>query len=223
MIVDHKKLGPEPAAPHSEVMRCWTTLVGLGLMGLSVAGCMTRERPRVAAPEILSRAAWQATPPVAAMPLHRIVRLTLHHTAVPQNPHRTLTQKLQALQKFSQQPGTLGNGKPKPAWPDVPYHFYIDCQGNIGTGRELRFVGDTNTSYDPTGHALVVLEGNFEIESPPPAQLTALRQLLAWLAAEHRLTADRLGGHRDYAETLCPGKNLEALLPELRAALPPPR
>src|SRR5262245_16557745 len=110
-------------------------------------------------PAILVRAAWQAQPPVLEMKTHQPTRITIHHTAVKQNPQRTLAQKLQALQKFSQNPGTLGNGAAKPVWPDVPYHYYIDCHGQIGEGREVQFVGDTNTKYDPTGHALVVLEG----------------------------------------------------------------
>ncbi len=150
------------------------------------------------------------------MKTHEIVRITIHHTAVKQNPERTLAQKLTSLQKFSQNPGTLGSGKSKPAWPDVPYHYYIDCHGNIGEGRELQYVGDTNTEYDPTGHALIVLEGNFEEEEPTAAQLAAVRQMIAWLAARFEVPAERIGGHKDFAGTLCPGKNLHALIPELR-------
>jgi hypothetical protein len=177
------------------------------------------ETPRQADPPvILARAAWQAQPPVLEMKTHQPTRITIHHTAVKQNPQRTLAQKLQALQKFSQNPGTLGNGKAKPAWPDVPYHYYIDCQGQVAEGREVKFVGDTNTSYDPTGHALVVVEGNFEEEQPTEAQLVALRRMIAWLSARYQVPPDRVGGHKDFAETLCPGKNLQALLPELRAA-----
>ena len=65
--------------------------------------------------KILTRAGWGAKPPVGEMKRHTPTRITIHHTAAKQNPQRTLTQKLQALQKFSQNPGTLGNGKAKPA------------------------------------------------------------------------------------------------------------
>lgn len=166
----------------------------------------------------MSRATWQAQPPVLEMKSHQPRHITIHHTAVKQNPQRTLAQKLTALQKFSQNPGTLGSGKAKPAWPDVPYHYYIDCHGNVGEGREVKFVGDTNTEYDPTGHALVVLEGNFEEEQPTALQLVALRKMIAWLSARYQVPPDRVGGHKDYAGTLCPGRNLQALLPELRTA-----
>lgn len=174
--------------------------------------------PTTKAPAILSRAEWQAQPPVAEMKVHQIEHITIHHTAVKQNPQRTLAQKLTSLQKFSQNPGTLGSGKAKPAWPDVPYHYYIDCHGNIGEGRELKYVGDTNTEYDPTGHALIVLDGNFEEEEPTAAQLTALRAMISWLAAQYQVPAERVGGHKDFAGTLCPGKKLHALIPELRNA-----
>lgn len=164
---------------------------------------------------ILSRAEWGAQPPVAEMKRHTPTRITIHHTATPQKPERTLKDKLQALQKFSQNPGALGNGKAKPAWPDVPYHYYIAANGEVGEGREVQFVGDTNTEYDPTGHALVVLEGNFEEEQPTSAQLASLRKMIAWLAARYHATPDRIGGHKDFANTLCPGKNLHQIIPEL--------
>jgi len=170
--------------------------------------------------KFLSRAGWNAQPPVAEMKSHQPGHITIHHTAVKQNPQRSLADKLTALQKFSQNPGTLGNGKTKPTWPDVPYHYYIDCHGQVGEAREVKFVGDTNTKYDPTGHALVVLEGNFEEEQPTAAQLIALRRMIAWLAARYQVPPERVGGHKDFAETLCPGKNLQALLPELRTAVP---
>ncbi len=189
---------------------------GLIIILALVSSCATA--PATKSPTILSRAEWQARPPVTEMKTHRIEHITIHHTAVKQNPQRTLAQKLMSLQKFSQNPGTLGSGKAKPAWPDVPYHYYIDCHGGVGAGRDLIFVGDTNTEYDPTGHALIVLEGNFEEEEPTAAQLTALRGMISWLAVQHQVSPDRVGGHKDFAGTLCPGKRLHALIPELRNA-----
>jgi N-acetyl-anhydromuramyl-L-alanine amidase AmpD len=77
-------------------------------------------------------------------------------------------------------------------------------------------VGDTNTDYDPAGHALVVFEGNFEKEQPTPAQMESLRALAAWLSAEYDLPASEIKGHSDYASTACPGANLKKALPKLR-------
>jgi len=168
---------------------------------------------------ILSRADWGAKPPVAEMKRHKPGRITIHHTATLQKPERPLKDKMQALQKFSQNEGTLGNGKPKPAWPDVPYHFYIDCSGAVAEGRDVNAVGDTNTGYDPTGHVLVVLEGNFEEEQVTDAQWATLRKMVFWLAGRYQVAPANVQGHLDYAQTLCPGKDLQRRLAELRLML----
>lgn len=170
----------------------------------------------LAAPPLLTRADWQAKPPVAEMKRHTPTRITIHHTATKQKPDRKLADKLRALQEFSQKEGKLGSGKAKPAWPDVPYHYYVDCSGAIGEGRVVECVGDTNTEYDPTGHALVVLEGNFEEEEMTPAQLESLRQITVWLAKQWKVPPEEIKGHKDFARTACPGRRLHAWLPELR-------
>lgn len=88
------------------------------------------------------------------MKWHEPFRITIHHTATLRKPDRPLEEKMQALRRFSQNPGTLGNGLPKPAWPDAAYHLYIDCHGAVAEGRHVNAVGDTNTKYGPTGHVL---------------------------------------------------------------------
>jgi N-acetyl-anhydromuramyl-L-alanine amidase AmpD len=170
-------------------------------------------------PAIVSREEWGAKGPVSEMKPHQIKRITIHHTATKQNSARSLEQKMQALQQFSQKEGKLGSGKIKPPWPDVPYHYYIDMHGRIAEGRQLEFTGDTNTEYDPTGHALVVLEGNFEESQPTDEQLASMRQVVEWLAARFRVAPSGVQAHNDFAQTLCPGKNLKAHLPALRAGL----
>ena len=174
---------------------------------------------RPAGVEYLSRAEWGARAPVAPMEGHRPSRITIHHTATPQAPARTLTQKLRGLQGFSQAPGALASGGTKPAWPDVPYHYYVAVDGTVGEGRDAGYVGDSNTAYDPRGHLLIVVEGNFETEQPTPAQWAALVRLAAQVAGRWDIDPATIDGHRDFAQTLCPGKNLEARLPRLRAAV----
>ncbi|MDB6057630.1 MAG: N-acetylmuramoyl-L-alanine amidase [Verrucomicrobiales bacterium] len=168
------------------------------------------------APKILTRKEWKAADAVGKMKEHTATFITIHHTATKQKPNVSLAQKLQSLQKFSQHEGELAGGKKKPAWPDVPYHFYVACNGDIGEGRDIDSVGDTNTEYDPTGHILVTLEGNFEEEQPTPEQFKATRQLVAWLANKYHVPAEKIRSHKDYAKTRCPGKNLYVRLGELR-------
>ena len=94
-------------------------------------------------------------------------------------------------------------------WADIPYHYVVAPDGRIYAARPLAVAGDTNTEYDPTGHALVMLLGNFEEVEPTPQELQATVDLMAWLARSHGLRADSIASHNDYsAQTLCPGRNL---------------
>jgi hypothetical protein len=164
----------------------------------------------------VSRAEWGARDPVLPMREHRIERITIHHTATRQDRARSLADKLCGLQAFSQRDDSLGDGRKKPAWADVPYHYYIAVDGTVGEARSLRYVGDSNTPYDPTGHLLIVVEGNFEDEQLTEPQRRALESLVTSFARRFEVPAERLGAHKDYASTRCPGKNLYAEIPRLR-------
>lgn len=167
-------------------------------------------------PAIISRAEWGANKPVGEGKKHKIEFITIHHTGTNQRADILTSTKMRNLQAFSQREDKLASGKTKPAWFDIPYHFYIAVDGRIAEGRELKYVGDTNTEYDPAGHALVVLEGNFNKDQPNAAQVESLKQMVAWLARKHKVPGANIKGHSDYAKTVCPGENLKKLLPELR-------
>jgi len=168
---------------------------------------------------VVSRSEWGAKPPVLPMKQHVPNRITVHHTATKQAADKSLADKLKALQNFSQSRSQLGNGRMKELWADIPYHFYITAKGEIGEGRELQYTGDSNTPYDPTGHALIVLEGNFEVESVTEAQLQSLKKLISSLSKKYQISSDKISGHKDNADTLCPGKNLYELIPSLKEDL----
>lgn len=172
-------------------------------------------------PEItyLSRADWGANDPVLEMQAHEPSRITIHHTAVRQNPDQTLTQKMRGLQEFSQTRSELADGRIKEPWADIPYHFYVDLHGVVAEGRSLRYSGDSNTPYDPSGHILIVLEGNFEEEEVTAEQRQTLDRLVQHFGARYDVPAERLASHKDFADTLCPGENLYDELPRLRALL----
>ena len=166
-------------------------------------------------PNILSRPGWGASNSIKEMKEHTPHHITIHHTGSPQKD-TSIEKKMQNLQNFSQKPGRLASGRHKPAWPDVPYHYFIAIDGRIAEGRDIKYVGDTNTDYDPTGHILVVLEGNFEIDAPSLKQLDSLYELAYWLADYWKIRASEIKGHNDYASTACPGKSLKSLLPAVR-------
>ena len=190
-------------------------------LALLTGACAARGTPAALVVDvpIVSRSEWGARDPVLPMREHRIERITIHHTATKQNPSRSLADKLRGLQAFSQRDDSLGDGRRKPAWADVPYHYYIAVDGSVGEARSWRYVGDSNTPYDPTGHLLIVVEGNFEDEQLTDAQRRALESLVPAFARRFGVPSARLGAHKDYASTRCPGQNLYAELPRLRVLI----
>ena len=168
------------------------------LAALALAACAGGRRP--GAPErivpggvrYVSRAAWGARDPVLPMRPHTPTRVTIHHTGVAQAPNRTAVEKVVALQTFSQRDDSLASGRRKPAWADIPYHLYVAVDGTVLEARDWRYVGDSNTPYDPSGHLLVVVEGNFERDTLSTAQRGEVAALVDALARRFRVRGDRL-------------------------------
>ncbi len=123
---------------------------------------------------------------------------------------------MKALQQFSQKESPLADGRMKPSWADIPYHLYVDVHGEVAEGREVNYAGDSNTAYDPAGHLLVVVEGNFEEEEITPKQMKTLELLVPALAKQYRIPADSIATHKDFAQTACPGKKLYEQIPHLQ-------
>jgi N-acetylmuramoyl-L-alanine amidase len=165
----------------------------------------------------LNRATWGASAPLLGGVAHNPNRIVLHHTATPINTGRTLLSKLRGLQRFSQSDAPLADGRNKPAWIDLPYHYYIGWDGTVGEARDPYLKADTNTAYDPTGCLQVCLEGNFEIEWPTVMQIVTLEALIPRLAVRFGITAP-LVTHKELTLTQCPGRNFDVALTRLRRA-----
>lgn len=138
---------------------------------------------------------------------HEIRMITLHHSgsAEPLRAEDDPVEKLRGLQAW---------GRADKNWWDVPYHFLIDLEGTIYQGRDYRYMGETNTSYDPRGHLLISVLGNYNRQEPTPSQVEAITELMAWAAVEFDVPVDRIHGHGDLAETSCPGTHLRSYLDE---------
>lgn len=149
--------------------------------------------------KIISAKEWGATAPSFTLPEHKIERITIHHGGVVFKKDQDPVAYLKHLQEWSRK---------EKGWMDIPYHFLIAPDGRIFEGRNIKYPGDTNTTYDPRGHALICVLGNFEEQQPTEKQLKALAWLSAKLSLQYHVPLDRIKGHKDYAETLCPGKNL---------------
>lgn len=149
---------------------------------------------------IVPVAAWGGTSADASLARpHTIAAITLHHQGETFAPGTDTQQYLRRLQAWSRE---------TKKWLDIPYHYVIDLDGRIYAARDIRYAGDTNTQYDPKGHALIEVVGNFEEVEPNQQQLDAVVDLMALLVRRHGVSIDTIAGHKDHAETLCPGKNL---------------
>jgi hypothetical protein len=191
-------------------------VAGLVLAALAAVAAPRAQAQLAEAPPIVPRSAWGAKPPNTEMMRKQTPReIVIHHTSVSQQPKISLERKLRGLQSFSQKPGTV-NGRPKVAWGDMPYHFYIDAAGRIGEGRDVGYAGDSNTKYNTANRIQIVVEGHFDKEEPSTAQLAALDRLVVWLARKYRVRAPGITGHDDHASTNCPGTHLKSYLPMLR-------
>lgn len=150
--------------------------------------------------QILCRDAWGAAAARPGGRTHTLNRMTIHHTEVPLGDNANAPARLRQHQRYHQD--THG-------WIDIAYHFSVDRNGNIYQLRNPGVVGDTATSYDPTGHFLVVCEGDFDREQVTEQQLDGAALVLASAAQQFGIPTDTLAGHRDFAPTTtCPGASL---------------
>lgn len=157
---------------------------------------------------VVPRAVWAADVDRTPAAQHAVERITIHHTAVVAKKDTVGLDRARAHLRTH----TETNG-----WGDLAYHFLVHVDGTVREGRPVEEAGDTNTNYDPAGHLLITLEGNFEEQEPTEAQLEAAAALVAWGSGQHRIPMDGVSGHRDHAQTACPGERLFALLPGIRA------
>ncbi|WP_353268721.1 N-acetylmuramoyl-L-alanine amidase [Gemmatimonas sp.] len=172
--------------------------LGAGLVALEIATVQSVP-PEIARSDSAGGAAMRLRIP------HTISHVTLHHTGDARvlSPTEDPAQRLRNLQAW---------GARERNWWDVPYHFLLDLEGDVYEGRDWHFMGETNTTYDPGGHFLVSMIGNYDLQEPSTAQLNAIADLMAWAIRENGLTVDAIGGHYHYAQTGCPGKYLRPYL-----------
>lgn len=151
--------------------------------------------------EIISAQQWGGTPSIDSLAKkHEIKYITLHHAGVPFPKGKDIIQYMRNLQSWSRR---------EKKWIDLPYHYVIDLEGKIYEGRDINYAGDTNTEYDPTGHALIEVVGNFEDVEPNQEQLDAVVRTMTMLSIKYSVPVDSIRGHKDYSmRTSCPGKNL---------------
>jgi len=149
---------------------------------------------------VITRSDWGWLPLENTKDEAKITKITIHHGGVEVSADKDPIESIRNLQKWS---------RSEKKWIDIPYHFMIDLDGKIYEARPINLPGDTNTEYDPTGHALIEVMGNYEIQEFSENQMKSLVALSAFLAKEFNIPVSDIKSHKDYSEmTDCPGKNI---------------
>ncbi len=149
--------------------------------------------------KVVSHLDWGWKPFENVPPQHSINKITIHHGGEEFPEDKDMYQYLRNLQSWS---------RSEKKWIDIPYHFMIDLKGNIFEARPINIPGDTNTDYDVTGHALICVVGNYEVQKLSEASLKSLIRLTSFLKEKYHVNSKDIKTHKDYTETLCPGKDL---------------
>ncbi len=160
--------------------------------------------PLIDAPSAKWRANCKAQPIVSRLKRQTTSvpkRLTVHFTDTPKNYTRSLNQKLCSLFEYA---ATKVEGPKSELWGDIPYHYYISANGQLGEARDTYYLVDSNTEYDRRGHIAIVVEGN-RSDGINPSQKRKLFALLKHLQAKWKVPNSRIGTHKNFAQTDCPG------------------
>ena len=190
-------------------------------------------------PTILSRAQWGADEslrkgPPTYMPVVRAG--ILHHTAGANDYSAAdVPAEIRGVYAFH----TKVRG-----WNDIAYNVLVDRFGRLWEGRAggvaLNVQGAHALGFNSGTFAVSAL-GNYETAAPTSPMLAAIAKVFAWKFSINRIdprgtatlvssgnlrhppgervTVPTMLGHRDVGPTACPGANLYAKLPMLRAAV----
>lgn len=101
-------------------------------------------------------------------------------------------------------------------WLDIGYHWLIDRDGKVISGRAETTVGAHVEGHNEGKIGVCLIGGHGSAETDPfprnftSAQDAALRQLILGISMRTRIR--RVSGHNEYAAKACPGFNVPAWL-----------
>ena len=152
----------------------------------------------------------------AEVPLRDWNFIVIHHTATPGGSVAVIDAA------HRRRTDAAGNH-----WRGIGYHFLIGNGLGMADGEiapTFRWTGQQDgahagvTTYNKTGIG-IALVGNFEQNPPTPAQLAAVKTLVAELSRQHEIDRTHVVGHGSVKATACPGRLLP--LAEIAATAPP--
>ena len=168
--------------------------------------------------DILPRRAWTSSPPTIPnwRPMNGVSRLTVHHSGDGKPFLATSTtdtiRHLQLVREAHLQRGMV----------DIAYHFAVDRAGRVWQLRSLLYEGqhvrpskDRRIFWNEHNVGIVAI-GDFNLQTPTPAQLSRLITFLHLVRAKYALPLSRLSIHQELVQTDCPGRHLAPLIKDAR-------
>ena len=102
---------------------------------------------------------------------------------------------------------------------DIAYNMAVSQQGDVFELRGLEFMGGATWGANDHTRAVLWL-GDSRDTAPTDAALSAIAEVYRMGVSWGALASDAaIKGHRDYVATACPGPQLYALLPQIRALI----
>lgn len=164
---------------------------------------------------ILPRSQWTNEGPVSfdIYPMTNIHRITIHHTAMPDDEIQHKGSTILKLQKI------LYLHKHQNNWADIGYHYIIDQSGRIWEGRNIKYQGAHAQGKNNIGNIGVVLIGNFEIYRPTAEQKKSLFEFVDYLQKKYNIKNNNIFPHEHFTGTKCPGKNMMSYVEQLQKGI----
>ena len=173
--------------------------------GTGEAGRATPAAATAPVQGLIGRRHWRAAPAIARNMTPASGRwswITVHHS-VSASSSDSLSASLETVRGIQRE--HMNRSQP---YGDIGYHFLIDRAGRIIEGRNLRWQGAHAGGANNRGNVGICLIGNFEIEEPTRAAVSALERLVFELQSELGIPRRNVKPHLAWKETKCPGKNL---------------
>lgn len=161
---------------------------------------------------ILPRSAWTGVGiarPNEAYPMAGINRITVHHSGVDSSSLRSQSQCTRQIENIRQ--AHVRNG-----WADIGYHFVIDPQGRVYSGRPVAKQGAH--VKDENEHNLgIMMMGNYDRQTPSAEAMNSLKALLVMQIRSYRVPLARVYTHQELKPTACPGRSLQRQMVQMRS------
>lgn len=223
--------------PWVVVLLVGAVLAGAGPAAMPASAVALAQPTGVVAPHVVPRSEWGAAEPRCGSPTaERLLNAVVHHTSGPtQFPDQAAVMaRLREIQDEHQ------NGR---GFCDIGYNFLVDAWGTIyeGTAGSIdRAVHGSHVRGLNTGSVSVALVGDFTTDVPSEAMIEAAGRILGWRLGQHgvdpeatitrrvydgnarwaagtEVTLAAITGHEEVGVTECPGAEVAARLPQLRA------